>query len=72
MTDCCRAPVGADKKFLDALSEVLTEVENRPMDKIVMDLTVPTKRALYHRLVKVSERISFLLQKDTDDSRGHL
>lgn len=55
--------MGKDKKFLDALSEALAELETRPMDKLVMDLTVPTKRALYVRLVSATQRVAMLLDK---------
>jgi len=60
--DCCRAPVGGDKKFLDSLASVLHELEARETDKLLMDLTVTTKRVLYERLISASARISRLLE----------
>lgn len=62
MTDCCRAPVGGDVKLFDSLREVLSSLEGRESDRIIMDMSLPAKRALYARLIAVSERIASHLE----------
>lgn len=63
MTDdsCCRAPVGADAKFFEKLASVLTELEGRSSDKVLMDLSVSTKKVVLDRLLAQADRILILI-----------
>lgn len=57
---CCRGPVGGDMKFFNSLDEVLKDLENRASDKLMMDLSVSTKKSILDRLLQQAERISSL------------
>lgn len=58
---CCRAPVGGDMKFFEELGSVLSVLESRGSDRVLMDLSVSTKKVLYERLLAQAERISSLM-----------
>ncbi len=61
MSTCCRGgPVGEDLKFFESLSNVLSQLENRSSDKLLMDMSVATKKSVLDRLVAQAERISGL------------
>lgn len=55
---CCRGPVGGDMKFFDSLSTVLDALEARGSDKLMMDMTITTKRKVYERLIAQAQRLS--------------
>lgn len=63
MSECCRAPLGEDMKLFESMKEVLSSLENRGTDKIIMDISVGSKRELYLRLVSLSQRIAPHLEK---------
>ena len=48
-------------KFFDSLSSVLSDIENRSSDRILMDMSVSTKRILYEKLLAQAKRISSLI-----------
>lgn len=47
-------------KFFENLASVLKELESRGSDKILMDLSVPTKKAVLDSLLSQAKRISGL------------
>lgn len=63
MSDCCRAPVGGDLKLFENLKEVLSSLENRGTDKVIMDISISSKRELYSRFVSLAQRIAPHLEK---------
>jgi len=64
MSDCCRASsVGSDKKLFDDLLSVLSRLSARPLDKVLMDMSVGTKLAAYTRLVEEAKRIAEALEE---------
>ena len=63
-SSCCRAPVGADMRFFESLSAALAELEARGLDKIIMDFSVSSKKAVYDRLLAQAAKISSLRGSD--------
>ena len=55
--------MGGDMKMFESFAETLKALESRGSDKIMMDVTIATKRDLYVRLVALASRISPHLEK---------
>jgi hypothetical protein len=47
-------------KLFESLDAVLKDLENRGSDKLLMDLSVATKKSILNRLLQQAERISSL------------
>jgi hypothetical protein len=48
-------------KFFEDLSTALTKLESRGSDRVLMDMSVQTKKAVYDKLLAQAKRISNLL-----------
>lgn len=59
---CCRAPLGPDLQLFRDLESVLSRLESRPMDRVMMDLTVETKKAKYDRILAFADRVKSLTE----------
>lgn len=62
MKDCCSGPEGADLKLFRELEEILKKVESRPDDRLLMDLSVPTKSRVLGLLIREGRRLEELSQ----------
>jgi len=64
MSSCCRegVPEGEDIKFFRELDQALLRLENRDSDKIVMDLSIQSKKRTYQRLLDQAARLKLLLR----------
>lgn len=62
MNNCCRdgVPEGEDIKFFRELDQVLLKLESRNTDKLVMDLSIQSKRQMYERLIAQAGRLQLL------------
>jgi len=47
-------------KFFESLDSVLKTLEGRGSDRILMDMSVSTKKAIYTRLLAQAERVRSL------------
>lgn len=48
-------------KFFEGLDSALSTLENRGSDRVLMDMSVATKKAVYDKLLAQAQRISSLL-----------